>query len=183
MRSGTYSAQQVADMLGVDLWRVKNFILVKSYGLRPTGGKSKFGRFAFADIFKFGLANALVKAGLEAQEVGSAVKAVPQNVWSGWAAPTYAAGDPDSPSPFVLLRHDGRWAVRNAQEVSHTVERALACGAGPDSVFALNLSTLFHDLFWYRIKPYLYGGSKPELLTAETIRHHEELNAEGKIRP
>lgn len=183
-KRGTYSAQQVADMLGVPLHRVKNFILVKGYSLRPTGSKSKFGRFAFADIFKFGLANALVNCGFEPPEVSAAIKAVPEKLWSGWAGDTYASGDPDAPAPFILIRHNNKWAVRNGDEVRRAMEHAVTVGGEPGGVFMLNLSAFFDYLFWERVNPYLYGGAKPELLTAETLakRATHKSNPKGETK-
>lgn len=181
-RKAVFSAQQVADMIGVGLWRVKNFILVKSYGLAPSGGKGKYGRFAFEDIFRFALANQLVEFGFEPSVVGAALKAVPGKLWRCWASDA-VRGKAPGPPYVALIRLNGKWHTGNPFEVPYTLMLTVGVlGAGGQ--FQLSLTGFCHGLYRERIEPYMFGDSRPKRPDSE-VRNPRELlagsEADGNI--
>src|SRR5690348_16978135 len=79
-----YGIRQVAEFIGVEQWRIKNFVHGSTYGLQPSATWGKQRRFTFDDVFRFALAHELVQCGFGPEAVGAAIKTVPDAVWRDW---------------------------------------------------------------------------------------------------
>jgi DNA-binding transcriptional MerR regulator len=79
-----FGTTEVATILLIPEWRVKNFTQGLAYGLSPTQriGKGRGSRrlYSETEIVRIALANELVEAGLTPEAVGAAIRELPESV-------------------------------------------------------------------------------------------------------
>ncbi|HKS72483.1 MAG TPA: hypothetical protein VJQ82_04755 [Terriglobales bacterium] len=156
-----YGVKQVAEIIEVEPWRVKNFVHGGGYGLAPSAPWGKQKRFTFQDVFRFALAQELVQCGFGPEAVGAAIKAVPDAVWRDWI--DYGGG-PDGLARFVLFQADGKWTLESGENAKKVVDACMEAHGKDSCLFLLNLSSFFEMFFRGRIEPYLLGDFRPEPL-------------------
>ena len=151
-----YGTKQVAEILGIPEWRVKNFTEGEAYRLPPAhrvgSGRGSRRLYDWSDIFRIGLAEQLVKAGFTAEAVGQAVREVPESTLAPYGA-TLRAGSPykaenlkpkDTP---ILQRTRSVWRVVMAPEAQTEFRKMARHGQSSAGVFAINLATVCDAIF------------------------------------
>src|SRR5215469_14868575 len=127
-----YGTRQVAAILDIPEWRVKNFTEGTAYRLPPgvQAGKGRGSRrlYGWGDIFRIGLAHRLVEFGFMPEVVGLAVREVPESLLTPYAAMLYDRAEPvlTKKETPLLVRSGLVWRVLMADKVqavwSQTVE-------------------------------------------------------------
>ncbi len=83
-RQELYGTKEVAQILGIPEWRVKNFSEGAAYRLPPAhqvgSGKGSRRLYGWEDIFRMGIADQLVNFGFTPESVGAAVREIPESV-------------------------------------------------------------------------------------------------------
>ena|ERR1700730_12395069 len=78
-----YGTKQVAELLRIPDWRVKNFSEGGAYGLPPsqTVGTGRGSRRLYreSDVCRIAIANALVTVGFSPEAVGKAIREIPES--------------------------------------------------------------------------------------------------------
>jgi hypothetical protein len=160
-RAELYGTAQVAEILSVPEWRVKNFSEGAAYGLPPAHrvGRGRGSRrlYGWADIFRIAIADHLVAFGFTAEVVGRAIREIPESALGPYLVMLQlddpaAVGLPAKRTP-LLLSVGGAWRVRNAGEVSREVRQMLKHSERPIGLFVLNLAT-FCDRVFKRLEDY-----------------------------
>lgn len=147
MREKLYTAGEVARVLDVDLWRVKNFRQGNAYNLVPTlevgTGRGSRKLYSFDDLLRLAIAHELAEFGFTPQAVGLALRVVRKSDLTAWSTVLANAGEegeePDESEMRVLTCIDRKWQVLRASEVPMQVNEPLP-------FFALNISTLLVDV-------------------------------------
>ena len=152
-----YSMGEVARIVGVDEWRVKNFTKDGTgFGLGPSYvyGKGRGSRrfFSFEDVLRIAIANELVECGFAPKVVGAAIREIAESVLL-----LKDMGQLKQEELPVLLCTHGEWRVRKVREVRAQIKKTLD-GDGK-GVFILHF---------------------PELVESTVIRIME-LEAQGKL--
>src|SRR5438128_2575524 len=130
-RRELYSTKQVAEILGIPEWRVKNFSEGAAYRLPPAlqvgTGRGSRRLYGWEDIFRLGIANRLVNFGFTPESVGAAIREIPESTLAPYAA-TLEAHSPSSrgqlktkETPLLVRLGGGKlsgiWRVMKASEV------------------------------------------------------------------
>ncbi len=123
-----YGTKQVAEILGIPEWRVKNFTQGDAYKLPlpQTVGSGRGSRRLYNedDVLRLAIANELVNCGFTPEAVGEAVREIPESKLKN----SYAFGlahDEDDPRNFsyVLVRTGNNWEVKTLGEVMVDLEQ------------------------------------------------------------
>jgi hypothetical protein len=138
-----YGTKQVAELLNIPEWRVKNFAEGKAYGLRPTqkigSGHGSRRLYDVLGLRRLAIASDLVDAGFTPEAVGRALRVVRDDDLGSFEEflGTRAAKLEKLP---LLVCEKGEWAVQNAKEVEETFEARFKFVSGWDhgGVFVLN---------------------------------------------
>jgi hypothetical protein len=147
MKRELFTAGQVARVLSVDLWRVKNFSQGNAFGLTPTlqvgTGRGSRKLYSFDDVLRLAIAHALTEFGFSPPAVGAALRVVRKSDLMGWSTTLAKAGEageePDEDTMRVLTCIGGKWEVMRAAEVRMQVTEV-------HPFFALNVSALLVDV-------------------------------------
>lgn len=159
-RPRIYRTNDVAAILGVEVWRVKNFVQGKSFGLFPNeqtdekpGKRGKQRQFSFEDLMRIDLANALSVAGFTPEVTGAALLKVTATEVRRWVNSYTADASRES---VMLVQMSGKWKVLNETETKAAFADA---SDGYDGFFSLNLAELWEA----------------------TVRSIDRLSGQGKI--
>ena len=170
-RQELYGTKEVARILGIPDWRVKNFTEGAAYRLPPAhqigSGKGSRRLYGWEDIFRIGLAQHLVDVGFTAEAVGQAVREVPESVLTPYEA-MLSVFQPETDGMLkpretrILCCKGGAWRVVMAPGAQREFGKQLAHGgrgAEPprsDGFFAINLANVF-DAIFSRLEKYRAG--------------------------
>jgi hypothetical protein len=155
LRSELYGTSQVAEILGIPEWRVKNFSEGVAYRLPPTHqvgtGRGSRRLYGWEDIFRIALADHLVACGFTPEAVGRAVREVPESA----LGPYLKMLQLDNPEQGRLPKRDtpmllsvaGAWHVVKASEASREVRKTLAHTESAKGLFVMNLATFCDRVF------------------------------------
>jgi len=163
-RQELYGTKQVADILGIPEWRVKNFSEGAAYRLPPAlqvgSGHGSRRLYGWEDIFRLGIANRLVNFGFTPESVGAAIREIPES--SLWHyAPTHDGRERQLKSKETPLlvqlggaKFSGIWRVMKASEVQgEWIKTAQHGGAAEDKrsvteqLFVLNIANVCDSIF------------------------------------
>ena len=154
--SELYGTKQVARILGVPEWRVKNFSEGKAYRLPPSiragSGRGSRRLYGWADIFRIGLADRLSKFGLTPESVGQAVREIPESMFTPYAA-MLEAHHPESEGKLkrketpLLVNVGGLWQVKVATEIQRIFAQTIGHGGSSRALFVINLANVFDAIF------------------------------------
>lgn len=142
-----FRTADVAALLGIEEWRVRNFSEGKAYGLPPSFrvGKGQGSRRLYIekDILKLSVAHDLVESGFTAKAVGKAIKLIsaPDAIASLLA--NLKAG-----KTRVLACEDGEWKVVTPAEARKLFDKSLGGPGGMGGVFGLNLINPYERYIW-----------------------------------
>ena len=148
-----HGTKQVAEMLGIPEWRVKNFTEGERYCLPPAHriGKGRGSRrlYGWEDIFRIGLAEKLVNAGFAAEAVGRAVTTIPHSLVAKYAAMCRgeSKGLLKMKHAPVLLCTANAWQIDTAPQNKATFSKVLKHGESSSGLFAINLANVFDSTF------------------------------------
>jgi hypothetical protein len=155
-RAELYGTKEVAEILGFDEWRVKNFSEGAAYGLPPAHriGRGRGSRrlYGWADIFRIAIAEHLVASGFTAKAVGAAIREIPESVLWPYERlllsemPETEGRLPERATP-LLVSMGGNWRVRKASEIRQTLKQTLRHTESAKGLFLLNLATFCDRVF------------------------------------
>ncbi len=138
-----FGSGDLARVLGVDLWRIKNFSQGAAYrlpALQTIGsGTRRMRIYRTVDVFRFAVANQLEQSGHDPESIGAALDAIPAKHLDSW---TDFAPD-NAKDALVLCWLDSKWKVIKSKEARAAIADALEQS---QPVVALNLYTLFSDV-------------------------------------
>ena len=163
-----YGTRQVATILGIPEWRVKNFTEGEAYGLSPSiqvgsgrGSRRLYGR---EDIFRIGLADTLVKFGFAPDAVGEAVREVPETVLKSYAVLRNASLEHKlyRKDTHLLVNSDGQWKLRMGYEaLADSWQQTLQAEGSIRALFVIDLAKVF-DTILSRLQKQLETGLNGE---------------------
>ena len=167
-----YGTRQVADILDIPEWRVKNFTEGKAYRLPPgiAAGKGRGTRrlYGWADIFRIGLADRLVKFGFMPEAVGQAVREVPESFLTPYQKHLFDRPEPKlskNETP-LLVNSGGQWQVKMASEAQKLWTDTAEHEGSTRALFVINLANVF-DAIFADLSRYWTGVSKREHLNMQ----------------
>src|SRR5581483_1392422 len=120
-----YGTKQVAAILGIPEWRVKNFSEGAAYRLPPAHrvgtGRGSRRLYGWEDIFRIAIAAHLVACGFTAEAVGMAVREIPESTLGPYEEMLRTQnpgteGILSAKETPLLVCERGRWRVRKASE-------------------------------------------------------------------
>ena len=148
-----YGTKQVAELLKIPDWRVKNFSEGDAYGLPPsqTVGTGRGSRRLYreSDVCRIAIANVLVTCGFGPEAVGKAIRELPESLLteSYFDAP---ADEESEAEPYesrpVLICRGGEWRLKKAKQVEDLVEEQMESPEPKEGLFILNLLTVLYGL-------------------------------------
>jgi hypothetical protein len=151
-----YGTKQVAEILGLPEWRVKNFSEGPAYRLPPAlrlgSGRGSRRLYGWGDIFRIAIAEHLVACGFTAEAVGEAIGEIPASMLGPYEE-MLLVEDPESEGRLparethLLVSVGGKWRVRRASEMGATVKQTLRHTQSAAGLFALNLPTFCDRIF------------------------------------
>lgn len=116
-----YGTKQVAEILGIPEWRVKNFTQGDAYKLplpRTLGtGRGSRRLYDENDVLRLAIANELVNCGFTPEAVGQAVREIQESRLKNSYA--HEIADDENPQPYwyVLTCTGNNWEVKTLAEV------------------------------------------------------------------
>jgi hypothetical protein len=129
-----YTTKDVAKMLGVDNWRIKNFSEGGTYGLPPAihvgRGRGSRRLYDWAGVCRMLIADELVEHGFTSESVGSAIREIPESKLIG-----RDCADSDYE---VLLQIHGKWRVVSKSVIDNNSKR--------NTLIVVPFQQLIHDL-------------------------------------
>jgi hypothetical protein len=135
-----YGTKQVAELLNIPEWRVKNFAEGKAYGLRPAkkigSGHGSRRLYDVLGLRRLAIASDLVDVGFTPEAVGRALRALRDNVLMSHED---FIGAKLVQLPLLVCER-GEWMVQNVKEVQETFDAKFTL-VGPWShggLFVLN---------------------------------------------
>jgi hypothetical protein len=140
-KSKLYGTKQVAEMLGLPVWRVKNFSEGKAFRLPPSAqlgtGHGSRRLYDWKDVCRIAIADKLTTLGFTPETVGAAIREIPDSKLQ--ARTLEGDGLKDS---FVLVRRPGsEWQVAPA--------RTVGTGVPFDSCAVIPFQMIIHNLeYW-----------------------------------
>ena len=144
LRPRIYRTNDVSSILGVETWRIKNFVQGKSFGIwqdderdEKPGKRGKERRFTFEDLMRIDVANALCIAGFTPEVTGTALQKVTHAEIRRWANSYSADGVEES---LMLVQASGKWKVLSDKEAMASFTTAVEHYTG---FFFLNLTELW----------------------------------------
>lgn len=167
-----YGTRQLAEILGIPEWRVKNFAEGAAYRLPPgvQAGKGRGTRrlYDWGDIFRIGLADRLVKFGFTPEMVGRAVREVPESMLTPYAAMRYDPSHPklNKKETPLLVKSNGNWQVKMATDVRQLWSQTVEHEGSSRGLFVINLANVF-DAIFEDLHRYWTGISWEELRAAQ----------------
>jgi hypothetical protein len=136
-----YGTKQVAQLLNIPEWRVKNFAEGKAYGLRPSqkigSGHGSRRLYDLYGLFRLAIASDLVDAGFTPEAIGRAIRVLRDSVLRSWDK---FLADRTRAELQLLVCEEGEWKVQEVNEVRETFKATLE-SLGPRShggLFTLN---------------------------------------------
>lgn len=149
----SYGTRQVAEILGIPEWRVKNFTEGAAYRLPPgvQAGKGRGTRrlYDWGDIFRIGLADKLVKFGFTPETVGQAVREIPESLLTPYAAMLYERSESKlsrTETP-ILVGSGVQWQIKMASEMQQRWTETIEHEGSIRGLFIINLANLFDAIF------------------------------------
>jgi hypothetical protein len=132
-----YGTKEVAQILGIPEWRVKNFSDGAVYRLPPTiqvgSGRGSRKLYDRPGVFRLGVADHLLKFGFAPESVGQAVREIPESVLRPYG---FKGKDKVGLTPALFNLGNGIWRHRLMKDAP---TRSLSQGEIP-SLFVLNLA-------------------------------------------
>src|ERR1700681_513404 len=132
-----YGTKQVAELLRIPDWRVKNFSEGGAYGLPPsqTVGTGRGSRRLYrkSDVFRIAIANALVTCGFCPEAVGKAIRELQSEAEL-------------EESEHILVCNEGEWRLKNTGQVEDLVQEQMQNPEAKDGLFILNLASVLLGL-------------------------------------
>ena len=163
--SELYGTKEVAAILGIPEWRVKNFSEGAAYRLPPAhqvgSGRGSRRLYGWEDIFRLGIANRLVNFGFTPESVGTAIREIPESTLAPYRA-NLEANQPETEgrlktkeTPLLVQlggkRFVGTWRVMRASEIQRewakTVKHGGESGGAVDELFVLNIANVCDSIF------------------------------------
>jgi hypothetical protein len=119
-----YGTKQVAEILGIPEWRVKNFSEGDAYGLPPSqsvgSGRGSRRLYDANSVYRLAIANELVNCGFAPESVGRAIREIAESKLSlrpgDTRRPGEAKDEPEWELP-ILTCWRGRWNVQKQGEI------------------------------------------------------------------
>ncbi len=143
-----FGSGDLARLLDVPLWRIKNFSQGPAYKLAAAAaigsGNRKMRVYPAVDLFRFAIANQLEQSGHDPESIGAALDAISTNTLNAWAEFASRGESKAARDVLVLCWLDAKWKVLPAKDARAAVTQALLDQSQP--VVALNLYTLFTDI-------------------------------------
>jgi hypothetical protein len=182
-RSELYGTKEVAQILGIPEWRVKNFSEGAAYRLPPAHqvGRGRGSRrlYGWEDIFRLGIANRLVNFGFTPESVGDAIREIPASALAPYRAhleahePQTGGQLKSKETPLLVqlggVKFGGVWKVMKASEVhSEWVNTIKHGGDAADKrsvrqqLFVLNVANVCDSIF-DALNRYWTGGKRSDL--------------------
>jgi hypothetical protein len=138
-----YGTKQVAEILGIPEWRVKNFAEGSAYGLPPTQklgmGRGSRRLYDFSGILRVAIATELVSFGFMPETVGKAMSKV-QDVDVLKIAAKARTSRSDDWSILVCI--ESKWDLQKTKSAEKLVTKALENEKDWLGAFAMNISSL-----------------------------------------
>jgi len=142
-----YRTADIAKILGVEEWRIKNFSQGKAYNLEPSirlgSGQRRWRVYTSQDVLKHAIAGELVRFGFGPEAVGKALDAISESQLTSWTSRIADAGEqgeePDWKELPLLVNARGDWKVMKASAFE---KRYLGYGGEWAGVFVLNYPSL-----------------------------------------
>ena len=143
---GLYGTKEVARILNIHEWRVKNFTEGGAYGLPPTvkvgSGRGSRRLYTEIDLVRFGMAAELVNNGFTPETVGRGIREIPESLLK-----RQPYGKEAKPGRLpVLFNYSGTWTVRPATEAARIAKGAVTPQA-THGVFVLNIRGLCEEVY------------------------------------
>lgn len=167
-RAELYGTKEVAKILGIPEWRVKNFSEGAAYRLPPAhqvgSGRGSRRLYGWSDIFRLGIANRLVDFGFTPETVGSALREIPESTLAPYRA-NLEAHEPHTrgqlkgnETPLLVQfggeKFGGIWRVFNASEIQSVWSRTVKHGGSTgdkreirEQIFVLNIANVCDSIF------------------------------------
>jgi hypothetical protein len=149
-----YGTKQVAEILDIPEWRVKNFTEGGAYGLSPsqTIGSGRGSRRVYNenDVLRLAIANELVNCGFTPESVGRGVREIPESHLTDWYSPEIADkadGDDEWPYLYALVCTGGKWQEELLGKVEEWFKNGgISNNRAQHGVFILNFPMLLEDV-------------------------------------
>jgi hypothetical protein len=146
-----YATKQVAAILDVAEWRVKNFSEGGAYGLPPSqtvgSGRGSRRLYGAMDICRLAIANELVNCGFTPETVGRAVREIPESLLLESLYPYHdddeeQPEEPEEGPPMLVYMYD-TWKVREGGTFDEALKHHFAnFQSVSHGIFILNLWSL-----------------------------------------
>lgn len=136
-----YGTKEIAEILNIEEWRVKNFSQGAAYGLPPTqllgkGGRGSRRLYSFQDFLRIAIASELEKCGFDPKAVGQGVAAIPQSKLESWAA------EVEKGPEALLVCRGGKWQVMKPSTLKKSIREEVDYPCGGTGLFILNYPAL-----------------------------------------
>ena len=146
-----YRAADIAKILGVKEWRIKNYSQGEAYNLAPSSrlgsGQRKWRVYTFQDVLKHAIADELVRYGFGPESVGEALGSISEPLLTSWTRHLAATGgegkEPDWESMPMLVNVDGSWKVMKGAKIR---EQFFGYAGDWKGVFILNYPLLLRQV-------------------------------------
>lgn len=147
-----YGTKQVAEILGIPEWRVKNFSEGEAYGLPPSqrvgSGRGSRRLYNLNDVLRLAVASELVNCGFTPETVGRAVREIPESMLTMWpevlqepASKIKSAKELSEHFPLLVLA-EGDWRVKKVHEVKKLLKETFEYVGEERGLFILNFPSL-----------------------------------------
>ena len=143
-----YGTKQIAAILDIPEWRVKNFTEGAAYGLPPSAlpfGKGRGSRRLYTDqdLLRFAIADELVNCGFTPEDVGEAVREISESMLTSWTE-QWIDEHKRTQLPILVNVH-GEWRVRKQAEVKKLASEVLS-NDDWRGLFILNFPSLLESV-------------------------------------
>ena len=178
-RQELYGTKEVAKILDIDEWRVKNFAQGAAYGIRPAlhvgSGQGSRKLYGWTELFRLGIANQLVNFGFTPESVGAALEEIPASTLAPYRASLEADAYFEGKEPVgeaklrsketpLLVKLGGRasgnlggvWRVMPASKVRSELNKTVQHGGTSRPLFVLNIANVC-DAIFDRLQRYWAG--------------------------
>jgi hypothetical protein len=149
-----YGTKQIAELLKIPDWRVKNFSEGGTYGLPPsqTVGTGRGSRRLYRehDVCRIAIANALVTVGFSPEAVGRAIREIPESMlielFLDPVADDVLSEAELEESKHFLVCSAGEWRLKKGGHVKDLVEEQMQNPEVKEGLFILNLASVLFGL-------------------------------------
>ena len=155
-KSELYGTSEVARILRMPEWRVKNFTEGAAYRLPPAlrvgSGRGSRRLYSWQDIFRLGIADELVKFGFTPESVGAAIREIPESTLAPYE-PFLRYERPETEGHLkasetpLLINHGGSWRFLMAKDVQHDWSKTVKHGGGRKGLFVFNIANACDSIF------------------------------------